>query len=75
MKQKNWKLMYKNDAYYIVNSNGVEFLYNPSDGIQIIEDENGYAYLDLNGNGRIDKFEDWHYSERERYEEMALNLI
>ncbi len=75
MKSKKWKLIYEEGLYYILNNNGIKFPYDPSDGIQILEDERGYAYLDLNGNGRIDKFEDWHYSEEERYSEMALNLI
>lgn len=72
---KKWRLVFQNGKYVIENNNGETINYNPADGIQILEDKDGYAYLDLNGNGRIDKFEDWHLSERERYQELLLNLV
>lgn len=72
---KKWRLVFQNGKYVIENTNGEKINYNPADGIQILEDKEGYAYLDLNGNGRIDKFEDWHLSERERYQELVLNLV
>lgn len=72
---KKWRLVFQNGKYVIENANGEKINYNPADGIQILEDKEGYAYLDLNGNGRIDKFEDWHLSERERYQELVLNLV
>ena len=72
---KKWHLVFENNVYKIVNDNGVIFTYNPTSGIQILEDEQGYAYLDLNGNGRIDRFEDWHLNEKERYNDLCLNLV
>lgn len=72
---KKWKLTYVNGKYIIENINGDSFEYNPQDGIQILEDDFGYAYLDLNGNGRIDRFEDWHLPIQERLMELKLNLV
>ncbi|MBR3840200.1 MAG: hypothetical protein IKM20_03590 [Erysipelotrichales bacterium] len=72
---KKWRLVFHKGIYVIENNNGEVINYNPMDGIQILEDKDGYAYLDLNGNGRIDRFEDWHLSELERYQELQLNLI
>ena len=72
---KKWRLVFQNGIYVIENNNGEVINYNPMEGIQILEDKDGYAYLDLNGNGRIDQFEDWHLSDMERYQELKLNLI
>ena len=72
---KKWRLVFQNGIYVIENSNGKDINYNPMSGIQILEDNDGYAYLDLNGNGRIDRFEDWHLSDIERCRELQLNLI
>ena len=72
---KKWRLVFQNGIYVIENNNGEVINYNPMEGIQILEDKEGYAYLDLNGNGRIDRFEDWHLSDSERYQELKLNLI
>ena len=72
---KKWRLVFNEGKYVIENNNGQTIPYNPSHGIQILEDKEGYAYLDLNGNGRIDRFEDWHLSDKERYTELRLNLI
>ena len=72
---KKWRLVFQNGIYVIENNNGEVINYNPMEGIQILEDKDGYAYLDLNGNGRIDRFEDWHLSDMERYQELKLNLI
>lgn len=72
---KKWRLVFQEGSYIIENDNGEVIKYNPMSGIQILEDQEGYAYLDLNGNGRIDLFEDWHLSDIERYHELQLNLI
>lgn len=71
---KKWSLRHIDNEYVIHNVEGVDLNYNPSDGIQILEDD-GFAFLDLNGNGRIDSFEDWRIDELERYRQLCLNLI
>lgn len=71
---KKWSLRHIDNEYVIHNVEGADLNYNPSDGIQILEDD-GFAFLDLNGNGRIDSFEDWRIDELERYRLLCLNLI
>lgn len=71
---KKWSLKHTEEGYVIVNQGGAKIDYNPSEGIQILE-EDGFAFLDLNGNGRLDGFEDWRNDELERYRQLCLNLI
>lgn len=71
---KKWKLKHTDKGYVIHNVDGIDISYNPLSGIQILE-EDGFAFLDLNGNGRVDSFEDWRIGELERYRQLCLNLI
>lgn len=71
---RKWTLKHTEDGYVILNDGGAKLPYNPIEGIQILE-EDGYAFLDLNGNGRIDSYEDWRIDELERYRQLCLNLI
>ena len=71
---RKWSLKHTEDGYVIHNVEGIDLKYNPMDGIQILE-EDGFAFLDLNGNGRIDGFEDWRLDGLERCRQLCLNLI
>lgn len=71
---RKWKLQYVKDGYVIQNENGTTIPYDPSSGIQILEID-GYAFLDLNGNGRLDGFEDWRKDELTRYAELKYSII
>lgn len=71
---KKWSLKYTTEGYVIINKGGTNLNYEPLDGIQILE-EDGYAFLDLNGNGRIDSFEDWRLGKQECFHQLCLNLI
>ena len=71
---RKWSLKRDKDGYEIVNKGGKKLSYDPLKGIRILEDD-GFAFLDLNGNGRLDGFEDWRLGAREQYRLLRLNLI
>lgn len=54
----NWKLVRKNNGYFIENKGGITFPYDPNKGVQLLEIE-GFAFPDTNANGKLDVFEDW----------------
>lgn len=49
----------------VVNDNGVVLGYTEGTGVTIIEDD-GYAFKDLNKNGKLDAYEDWRLDDAER---------
>lgn len=53
-----WKLTHTHGHESIENDGGKTLSYNPNLGIQIIECD-GYAFKDLNNNGKLDPYEDW----------------
>lgn len=53
-----WKLTHKNNHEYIENLGGKTLSYDPNLGIQIIV-QDGFAFKDLDNNGKLDPFEDW----------------
>ena len=53
-----WKLTHKNDHECIENLGGKTLSYDPNLGIQIIV-QDGFAFKDLDNNGKLDPFEDW----------------
>ena len=71
---RKWSLKHKEEGYVIENIGGETLKYDPRSGIRILE-EDGFAFLDLNGNGRLDGFEDWRLGAREQYRLLKLNLI
>lgn len=53
-----WKLTHRDEHECIENEGGKTLSYNPNLGMQIIE-QDGYAFKDLDNNGKLDPFEDW----------------
>lgn len=49
----------------VINNNGVILGYTEGTGVTIIEDD-GYAFKDLNKNGKLDAYEDWRLDDAER---------
>lgn len=64
-----WKLIHEQKRILIANEQGKVLGYNPNSGIKIIE-EDGYAFKDLNGNGKLDRMEDWRLPLKERVEDF-----
>jgi len=60
-------------ATLIEQKNGRTLGYDKASGVQILYDK-GYAFKDLNRNGKIDPYEDWRKPMRERAEDLASQL-
>lgn len=52
---------------------GKDISYSPASGIQILYDK-GYAFKDLNRNGKIDIYEDWRKSSEERASDLVSQM-
>lgn len=62
------------DRYILVTQEGGAILgYAPSSGVKLIA-EDGYAFKDLNRNGKLDKYEDWRLGFEERAIDLASQL-
>jgi beta-glucosidase len=69
-----WKELNTSGGFKLIkNSNAVILGYAPSSGVNIIEDE-GYAFKDLNKNGKLDPYEDWRKTAEERAKDLASKL-
>lgn len=64
-----WKLIHKQNRLLIENEQGKLLGYNPNSGIKIME-EDGFAFKDLNGNGKLDIMEDWRLPLKDRVEDF-----
>ncbi len=60
-----WKLQYHQKHWKIHNESGKDLSYDPNSGIRILVDD-GYAFKDVNRNGKIDAFEDWRLPMKQR---------
>jgi beta-glucosidase len=62
------------DGYKIViNEDGRTLGYAPESGVEIIE-KGGYAFKDLNKNGKLDTYEDWRKPIEKRAQDLASKL-
>ena len=62
------------DGFKVIHqSNGPELGYSPASGIQILN-IGGYAFKDLNRNGKLDVYEDWRKSPEERTRDLASQM-
>ncbi len=57
----------------ITQQGGRTLGYDHNSGIKILEVD-GYAFKDLNRNGKLDKYEDWRLSSEERAKDLASQL-
>ena len=63
----------KGDFVEITQQGGRTLGYNQNSGVEILEVD-GYAFKDLNRNGKLDKYEDWRLPSKERAEDLASQL-
>jgi beta-glucosidase len=62
------------DGFNLVYNRGGQTLgYSPTSGVELLED-NGYAFKDLNKNGRLEKYEDWRLPIEERAKDLASRM-
>lgn len=57
----------------VVNEGGATLGYSKSSGVSIIEDD-GFAFKDLNRNGKLDPYEDWRLDDETRARALADSL-
>ena len=62
------------DTYSIVSqSRGPQLGYSPTSGVEILRID-GYAFKDLNKNGRLDVYEDWRQKVESRAADLASQM-
>lgn len=54
----------------VTNEGGAILGYSPNSGLKLVEAD-GYAFKDLNGNGKLDVYEDWRVDYMERARALA----
>src|ERR1700759_3456000 len=60
--------------YVLVTNQGGQTLgYSPKSGVTILVVD-GFAFKDLNKNGKLDKYEDWRLSSDERARDLAPKM-
>lgn len=64
-----WTEEAKEGFNVVINEGGQTLGYSPASGVTILENK-GFAFKDLNKNGKLDTYEDW----RLPYEERAIDL-
>lgn len=69
-----WKLTHRHNHERIENKGGKTLSYNPNLGIQIIECD-GFAFKDLDNNGRLDPFEDWRLPLTVRIKDFSSRFV
>jgi len=65
-----WSETVFGDHHVILNEDGPTLGYCPDSGISILIDR-GYAFKDLNKNGKLDPYEDWRLPVEERAKDLA----
>ena len=71
--QAKWQKQDKGSYIEITQQSGRTLGYNQNSGIKILTVD-GYAFKDLNRNGKLDKYEDWRLSSEERAKDLASQL-
>lgn len=69
-----WKLTHKHNHECIENKGGKTLSYDPNLGIQIIE-QDGFAFKDLDNNGRLDPYEDWRLPLTQRIQDFTSRFV
>lgn len=62
------------NGYVLITQEGGKTIgYSPTSGVNILTVD-GFKFKDLNRNGKLDKYEDWRLSARDRAEDLAKQL-
>ena len=69
----NWSKTDKGDFIEITQQGGRTLGYNQNSGVKILTVD-GFAFKDLNRNGKLDKYEDWRLASEERAKDLASQL-
>ncbi len=68
-----WAETESGDIRIVTNRKGATLGYSPGSGVSLITD-GGYAFKDLNRNGKLDEYEDWRLSADERAGNLASQM-
>jgi beta-glucosidase len=71
--QQKWTETKKGNIITIVNKGGQTIAYSATSGVKIVTAD-GFAFKDLNKNGRLDRYEDWRLPVDERAKDLAAKL-
>ncbi len=71
--QTKWTTIDKGPYVEIRNEGGRTLGYSADSGVKILEVD-GFAFKDLNRNGKLDVYEDWRRPSKERAEDLASQL-
>ena len=63
----------KEDYVQVSNRDGSTLGYHPESGVKLLTVD-GYAFKDLNKNGKLDSYEDWRLSTDLRANDLATKL-
>ena len=70
---KKWTEVNKGDLILVNNKDGQTLGYSPASGVKIIS-VNGFAFKDLNKNGKLDPYEDWRLLVDDRARDLAKKM-
>lgn len=70
---QQWTELKKENFILITNKGGRILGYSPNSGVRILS-KDGYAFKDLNRNGKLDIYEDWRNSFEARAKDLASKM-
>jgi beta-glucosidase len=70
---KKWSESGTGSLRIVTNKEGQSLGYDTTSGVKLLT-VNGFAFKDLNRNGKLDKYEDWRISADERARDLASKL-
>ena len=73
MSTKKWSEKNFGDFAKVVNNGGKTLSYSRLSGVKILTVD-GFAFKDLNKNGKLDPYEDWRLPARERARDLAQRM-
>jgi beta-glucosidase len=71
--KKKWSETEMGTIKKVVNQGGATLGYSTTSGVNILT-EDGYAFKDLNKDGKLDKYEDWRLPTEERAKDLASKM-
>src|SRR5674536_186647 len=70
---KNWSESGTGSLRIVTNKGGRTLGYDTTSGVKILTVK-GFAFKDLNKNGKLDKYEDWRLGAEERAKDLASKM-
>ena len=70
---KKWNETGTGSVRIVTNKNGQTLGYDTTSHIRLILNK-GFAFKDLNKNGKLDKYEDWRLPAEERAKDLASQM-